>query len=120
MNPGSWLVYTISDSIYWSITANQGKGTVNPAEKVTATNEESPGSTDYLPYWRPPPQPRDFSEAGTCGLGSSLEVRSKAEPDLLCVWETTAANSDPSHSGLSFLRWLITEANKENQPQNII
>lgn len=49
-----------------------------------------------------------------------LRIRSKGGPSLLCGWETTTANSDPSQSGLSVFRWLITEANKENQPQNII
>lgn len=68
MNPGSSLVYAISDSRYCSAAANQGKGTDSPAEKVTAQNEESPVSINYLPYQCPTSQPSVFSEAGARDL----------------------------------------------------
>jgi len=77
-----------------SIAANQGKGTDSPAEKVTAKNEESPVLMLYLPHRCPAPQPRVFQRQlfVTWVLGLMLR-RSEAEPDLLCIWETTAENS---------------------------
>lgn len=66
MNPGSSLVYAISDSRYCSVAANQGKGTDRPAEKVTAQNEEFPVSINYLPHRYPTSQPSVISEAGAC------------------------------------------------------
>lgn len=109
MNPSSSLVYAISDSRYCSVAANQGKGTDSPAEKVTAQNEESPVSINYLPHRCPTCFLRSRSLWPACDLVLVSMVRgSKAEPELLHVWEITTENSDcrrqwffPSHVGLN-------------------
>lgn len=68
----SWFIPSPTAHI---VQSPQRKGTDSPAEKVTAKNKPSPVSIYYLPHWCPTPQPRVFSEADACGLGSSSNAQ---------------------------------------------